>query len=155
MHLQKHLGHQSSRAAQRSQVQLVSPQTPHMISVLQDLSYCRLEEGILMVAVDKKDFHVLHFLWVNDVSKEEPELHVNRFTRVVFGISPSPFLFERHHIVPLRTTPRHSQEHSELLNSVHISWSCCVRSWLWRTSLSVVHCTKIELLWRRFNLLKF
>lgn len=39
-----------------------------------------------------KDRDVLRFVWVDDVSKEEPNLRAYRFTRVVFGVSSSPFL---------------------------------------------------------------
>ena len=45
-----------------------------------------------MIAVDKKNRDVLRFLWVDDVSKKNPDLRIYRFTRVVFGISSSPFL---------------------------------------------------------------
>ena len=40
----------------------------------------------------RKDRDVLRFLWVDDVTKAEPELRVYRFTRVAFGVSSSPFL---------------------------------------------------------------
>ena len=51
-----------------------------------------VEKAFLMIAVDEKDRDVLRFIWVDDVAKEEPELRVYRFTRVVFGVSSSPFL---------------------------------------------------------------
>ena len=51
-----------------------------------------VEKAFLMIAVDEKDRDVLRFIWVDDVTKEEPELRVYRFTRVVFGVSSSPFL---------------------------------------------------------------
>ena len=51
-----------------------------------------VEKAFLMIAVDEKDRDVLRFVWVDDVAKEEPELRVFRFTRVVFGVSSSPFL---------------------------------------------------------------
>jgi len=51
-----------------------------------------VEKVFLMIAVDEKDRDVLRFIWVDDVAKEEPELRVYRFTRVVFGVSSSPFL---------------------------------------------------------------
>ena len=38
------------------------------------------------MAVDEKDSDVLRLIWVDDVAKEEPELRVYRFTRVVFGV---------------------------------------------------------------------
>lgn len=48
-----------------------------------------VEKAFLMIAVDEKDRDVLRFLWVNDLTKEEPEI---RTYRVVFGVSSSPFL---------------------------------------------------------------
>ena len=53
-----------------------------------------------MIAVDERDCDVLRFLWVYE---EEPGLRVYRFTRVVFGVSSSPFLLNatvRHHLEP-------------------------------------------------------
>ena len=47
-----------------------------------------LEKAFLMVSV--RD--VLRFLWVEDVAKEPPDIRMYRFTRVVFGVSSSPFL---------------------------------------------------------------
>ena len=52
-----------------------------------------LEKAFRMIAVDEKDRYVLPFIWVDDMAKEEPELRVYWFTRVVFGVSSSPFLF--------------------------------------------------------------
>ena len=60
-----------------------------------------VEKAFLMIAVDEKDRDVLRFLWVDDITKEEPELRVYRFTRVVFGVSCSPFLLNatvRYHL---------------------------------------------------------
>ena len=60
-----------------------------------------VEKAFLMISVDGKDRDVLRFIWVDDVLKEEPELRVYRFTRVVFGVSSSPFLLNatvRYHL---------------------------------------------------------
>ena len=38
------------------------------------------------------DRDVLWFIWIDDITKDEPELRVFRFTRVIFGVSLSPFL---------------------------------------------------------------
>ena len=60
-----------------------------------------VEKAFLMISVDGKDRDVLRFIWVDDVLKEEPELYVYRFTRVVFGVSSSPFLLNatvRYHL---------------------------------------------------------
>ena len=51
-----------------------------------------LEKAFLMVAVEEADRDVLRFLWVNDVSEDKPEPVTYRFTRVVFGVSSSPFV---------------------------------------------------------------
>ena len=53
-----------------------------------------LEKAFLMIVVDQADHDVLRFIWVDDPSKDTPELKVYlRCTRVVFGVSSSPFLF--------------------------------------------------------------
>ena len=44
---------------------------------------------------------MLRFLWVDDIDNPSPEIVVPRFTRVVFGVSSSPFLLNttiKHHI---------------------------------------------------------
>ena len=54
-----------------------------------------------MVHMNETDKDVLRFLWVNDVDKAEPKVITLRFTRVVFGLSSSPFLLNatiKHHI---------------------------------------------------------
>ena len=51
-----------------------------------------IEKAFLMVSMAKEDCEVLHFLWVDDIMKERPEPVELRFTRVVFGVSSSPFL---------------------------------------------------------------
>ena len=50
---------------------------------------------------DDSDRDVLRFLWVDAIAKPSPEIVVLRFTRVVFGVSSSPFLLNatvKHHI---------------------------------------------------------
>ena len=59
----------------------------HKIALTADL-----EKAFLMVSVDESDRDVLRFIWVDDTSKDPPDLRVFRFTRVVFGVSSSPFL---------------------------------------------------------------
>lgn len=51
-----------------------------------------LEKAFLMVSVDEADRDVLRFIWVDDAEKDSPDLRAYRFTRVVFGVSSSPFL---------------------------------------------------------------
>lgn len=60
-----------------------------------------MEKAFLMVSMAKKDRDVLRFLWVDDVFADQPNIIELRFTRVVFGVSPSPFLMNatiRHHL---------------------------------------------------------
>ncbi|XP_064388662.1 uncharacterized protein LOC135336737 [Halichondria panicea] len=45
-----------------------------------------------MIAVNDSDRDVLRFIWIDDITKDNPELQVFRFARVVFGVSSSPFL---------------------------------------------------------------
>ena len=45
-----------------------------------------------MVSVAGEDRNALRFLWVDDNTAQLPRLVVMRFTRVVFGVSASPFL---------------------------------------------------------------
>ena len=51
-----------------------------------------IERAFLMIAVSETDKDVLRFLWVEDITEDEPEPVALRFTRVVFGVSSSPFL---------------------------------------------------------------
>ena len=51
-----------------------------------------IEKAFLMIKVKEADQEVLRFLWYDDVTKEKPELKAYNFTRVVFGVSPSPYL---------------------------------------------------------------
>ena len=51
-----------------------------------------LEKAFLMVSIEEADRDVLRFLWTDDLSRDPPELKIYRFTRVVFGVSSSPFL---------------------------------------------------------------
>ena len=51
-----------------------------------------IEKAFLMISVAEHDRDVLRFLWVDDIEKYPPEICTLRFTRVVFGVSSSPFL---------------------------------------------------------------
>ena len=60
-----------------------------------------VEKAFLMVSVCKEDRDALLFLWVEDVQKTPPVPVVMWFTRVVFGVSASPFLLNatiNHHL---------------------------------------------------------
>ena len=56
-----------------------------------------IEKAFLMVHMNETDEDVLRFLCVNDIDRAEPKV----ITRVVFGLSSSPFLLNatiKHHI---------------------------------------------------------
>ena len=56
-----------------------------------------IEKVFLMMVMTEKDRHVLQFLWVDDVSKPNPEMIVLQFTHVVFWGVIKPIPFECHH----------------------------------------------------------
>ena len=60
-----------------------------------------IEKAFLMVHMNETDEDVLRFLWVDDIDRAEPTVITLSFTRVVFGLSSSPFLLNatiKHHI---------------------------------------------------------
>ena len=59
----------------------------HKVAVVADI-----EKAFLMITMTEKDRDGLRFLWVDDVSKLNPETIVLQFACVVFGVSSSPFL---------------------------------------------------------------
>ena len=66
-----------------------------------------IEKAFLMVSVTQRDRDALRFLWVDDTSQPDPEIQVLRFTRVVFGVSSSPFLLNAtidHHLKTFSST---------------------------------------------------
>ena len=64
-----------------------------------------IEKAFLMIQMAEEDRDVLRFLWVRDPTAEQPEPIELLFTRVVFGVSASPFL--------LNATIQHHLEHSK------------------------------------------
>jgi len=68
---------------------------------------------VILVASKEREF--LHFLWVYDPMKDESKLVAYHFTRVVFGMTASPFLLNvivQHHLELL------SESHGHLVNKV-------------------------------------
>ena len=51
-----------------------------------------IQQAFLQIKVDKEDRDAMRFLWPKDVSKADSEIQELRFTRVIFGSGPSPFL---------------------------------------------------------------
>ena len=74
----------------------------HKVALVGDV-----EKAFLMISVAKSDRDVLRFLWVPDVNQPHEDIVVMRFTRVVFGVSASPFLLNAtidHHMNKLCPT---------------------------------------------------
>ena len=60
-----------------------------------------IEKAFLNVSIAPQDRDFLRFLWMDDITKDNLEIAIRRFTRVVFGVSSSPFLLNgtiSHHI---------------------------------------------------------
>ena len=67
-----------------------------------------IEKAFLMIRIAEEDRDVLRFLWLDDITKEQPQIAELRFTRVVFGVSSSPFLLNatiQHHVEQVQTEP--------------------------------------------------
>jgi len=80
-----------------------------------------IEKAFLMVSVREEDRDVLRFLWVKDLEAASPEISVLRFTRVVFGVSASPFLLNatiRHHMEQYST--KHPEVVSVFMKSIYV-----------------------------------
>lgn len=74
-----------------------------------------MEKAFLMVSVCSRDRDALRFLWVDDVEKPSPVVKKLRFTRVVLGVSASPFLLNatiNHHLQKYR------EEHPALVHTL-------------------------------------
>ena len=68
----------------------------HKVALTRDI-----EKAFLMIHVAESDRDALRFLWVDDIHSPNPKIIQLRFTRVVFGVSSSPFLLNatvKHHI---------------------------------------------------------
>ena len=73
------------------------------------------------MAVSKDHWDLLRFLWVDDIHKDDPQLVIRRFARVVFGVNSSSFLLNatiRHHMNTYRTVGPSFVE--EVLRSLYV-----------------------------------
>ena len=60
-----------------------------------------IESDFLNIAVDELQRDLMRFLWIDDVTNEDPNIEICRFCRVIFGMNCSPFLLNgtlRHHV---------------------------------------------------------
>ena len=80
-----------------------------------------VEKAFLMIAISEKDRDALRFLWVDDINKDTPEVCKFRFTRVVFGVTSSPFLLNatiQHHLKKYESY--HKELVENLLQSIYV-----------------------------------
>ena len=71
-----------------------------------------------MVSMARKDRDILRFLWFKDALADQHDLMELRFTRVVFGVSSSPFLLNatlRHHL------DKYESSHPDLIKQLRQS----------------------------------
>ena len=72
-----------------------------------------IEKAFLMVSIAKQDQDVLRFLWIDSVESLTPRIIPLKFTRVVFGLTSSPFLLNAtldHHVT------KYQEEDPEYVN---------------------------------------
>ena len=60
----------------------------HRVALIGDLG-----KAFLNVEVNPEQRNLLRFLWISDISSSNPEVIILRFTRLVFGLISSPFIF--------------------------------------------------------------
>lgn len=68
----------------------------HKVGLVADI-----EKAFLNIAVDEQQRDLMRFLWIDDVTKDDPNVEIYRFCRVIFGMNCSPFLLNatlRHHV---------------------------------------------------------
>ena len=88
----------------------------HCVAVTADI-----EKAFLVVSIEENDRDALRFLWVHNVQENPPRIRPLRFTRVVFGVSSSPFLLNatiRHHLEQYRKS--HPDLIQHLLDSFYV-----------------------------------
>ena len=88
----------------------------HEVAITADI-----EKAFLNIEIDPEHRNFVRFLWVDDVNKQNPEVMVLRFARVVFGVNSSPFILNatiRHHVNTC--LPVDSVLSRELLKSLYV-----------------------------------
>ena len=59
----------------------------HKVGLVADI-----ENAFLNIAVDEQQRYLMRFLWINDVRKNDPNIEICPFFRVIFGMNCSQFL---------------------------------------------------------------
>ena len=60
-----------------------------------------LEKAFLSIRITPEQRDLLRFIWVDDITKDNPNLVVFQFLRLIFGLNTSPFILNgtiRHHL---------------------------------------------------------
>ena len=96
----------------------------HRIAIVADIM-----KAFHMINVDEKDRNVLRFLWLSDITSDNPELLFLRFCKVVFGLNCSPFL--------LGGTLHHHISNYEFENMEFIRQ-------LWNRFMSMIFCQEVR-----------
>ena len=68
----------------------------HKVGLVADI-----QKAFLNIEVDEQQRDLMRFLWVDDISSEDPNILIYRFCRVIFGMNCSPFLLNatlKHHV---------------------------------------------------------
>ena len=84
-----------------SKIQSENSQDFTKVLIVSNSMDCRHREGFSHDFNGPKYCDVWKFLWINDTESQDPEVVCLRFTRVVFGVSSSPFLLNatlKHHV---------------------------------------------------------
>ena len=80
-----------------------------------------IEKEFLMISMASCDRDALCFLWINNIAQDQPDVVTPRFTRMMFGVSSSPFLLNatiRHHIEKFSSS--HPKLAQGLLQSIYV-----------------------------------
>lgn len=51
-----------------------------------------IEKAFLQITISEKNKDFLRFLWFDNVYSEQPKIVRNRFARILFGVTSSPYL---------------------------------------------------------------
>ena len=95
-----------------------------IISSIQNLSCSiigRCRKGLPYHREAESDQDVLRFLWVKDIDAKTPEIQTLKFTRVVFGVSPSPYILNAtiaHHLEQFEST--HGVTAQKMKESIYV-----------------------------------
>ena len=60
-----------------------------------------MKQAFLPIEMNENDLNLVRFLWFDDIQKENPSIVEYHFTRLVFGLTCTPFLLNatlRHHL---------------------------------------------------------